>query len=590
MKQFAKKVLIMMLSAMLLTCSFSTFTAPGIVLADDEEDLIIEQVKQFERSKADGIYTLNSYANNLILVNKLDAVSAQQVLDIASEAVSKITDGKVASESELSTLISNSEKQMDAIVSQVAVTTSGFISLTDTFETKTVRAGETVTLVLPVVSFAPVSLFNIVLTPQISNLVAEWPFEPSTGDTATIAAMPPYDNSVDLNTVRQDVSFTFKVRSDVYTGYYPLKFSYTYNRNGNVETGTLTAYIKTIGGDEAGKLDATSSTAIISQPRIIVTGFTTTPEYINAGDTFTVNINVQNTSKTETIRNVLFDLQAVVESTTNATTSSVAVFLPTSGASSIYYDKIGPGESIPISMEMNAKNDLTEKPYVLSVNVKYDTENATNLTDTANISIPIHQEARCENSSFEISPESIEVGSQANVMFSVYNTGKTTLNNTWVKFKADSISGGDTYLGNLAPGATGSVDAMLNGIAATMDDGTVTVEISYEDDAGNISTIERTMTLFVSEVYIDDYDWSMDDMGYMEEEATGGIKPWQIVLIVIAVVIVALIVLLKVRRKIKKKKEEAQLALEADQLVDELVAEEKKEEAKTNETKKDEEE
>ncbi|MCR5716823.1 MAG: hypothetical protein K6G23_08260 [Lachnospiraceae bacterium] len=576
MKRMVKKLAMAVVSAMLLTCSISTVMTPQTVLADDTEDAILAQITNFERSKADGIYTLNSYANNLILVNKLDAVTAQQVLDIASDAVTKITDGKVSSESELETLISNAEAQMDALVKNVAVATSGFISLTDTFETKTVRAGETITLTLPVVSYAKVSLFDIVVTPQISNLVAEWPFEPSTGEAATIAAMPPYDNTVDLDSVRQDISFTFKVRSDVYTGYYPLKFNYTYNRNGNVEEGTFTAYIKTIGGEEAGKLDATSSTAIISQPRIIVTGFTTTPDYINAGDTFTVNINIQNTSKTETIRNVLFDLQAVVESTTNSTTSSVAVFLPTSGASSIYYDKIGPGETIAISMEMNAKNDLTEKPYVLSVNVKYDTENATNLTDTANISIPVHQEARCENSSFEISPEAIEVGEQSNVMFSVYNTGKTTLNNTWVKFKADSISGGDTYLGNLAPGATGSVDAMITGAAATMDDGTVTVEISYEDDAGNVSTIERTMNLMVSEVYIDDYNWSEGDMGEEVVEEESGSGAGRIGLIIAALVIVALIVVLIIFKKRKAKKQALKEAQEADELVNDLVADEEK--------------
>ena len=62
---------------------------------------------------------------------------------------------------------------------------------------------------------------------------------------------------------------------------------------------------------------------------------------------------------------------------------------------------------------------------------------------------------------------------QSNVMFQIYNTGKTTLYNVQVKFEADSVEGGDTFIGNLAPGATGNVDAMVNGIAATTDDGSV---------------------------------------------------------------------------------------------------------------------
>ena len=37
------------------------------------------------------------------------------------------------------------------------------------------------------------------------------------------------------------------------------------------------------------------------------------------------------------------------------------------------------------------------------------------------------------------------------------------------------------FVGNLQSGATGNVDVMLTGIAPTMDDGTVIMEISYED-------------------------------------------------------------------------------------------------------------
>ena len=43
------------------------------------------------------------------------------------------------------------------------------------------------------------------------------------------------------------------------------------------------------------------------------------------------------------------------------------------------------------------------------------------------------------------------------IMFDVYNTGKTTLYNVWVKFEGDSISGGDSFLGTISSGATGPV-------------------------------------------------------------------------------------------------------------------------------------
>ena len=99
------------------------------------------------------------------------------------------------------------------------------------------------------------------------------------------------------------------------------------------------------------------------EPRIIVTGFETNPKEVYAGDTFLVTIHVKNTSKDKAVNNVLFDMQAV-ESGTEANTT-YAVFLPTSGSSSVYTDSIGPGNEFDINIEMTAKTDLNRSPTLL---------------------------------------------------------------------------------------------------------------------------------------------------------------------------------------------------------------------------------
>ena len=123
-------------------------------------------------------------------------------------------------------------------------------------------------------------------------------------------------------------------------------------------------------------------------------------------------------------------------------------------------------------------------------------------------SIPVKQEARIDTGEYEILPDSIDVGNQTNIMFPVYNKGKTTLYNVQVDFIGDSVEGGSTFLGKLEPGATGNVDAMVNGIAPTMDDGTIIARISYEDEAGNVSYLDKEITLFVMEAYYEDSDWT----------------------------------------------------------------------------------
>jgi len=443
--------------------------------------------------------------------------------------------------------------------------TSEFLSLADTYQTPTVKYGDAVLIALPVVNYSSVPLKDVIVRPRISNLVSEWPFEPNAaGATKAIKRFPAYDNKKNMEDVRQDLAFYFVVREDAKSGYYKLEFDATYTRDEQVEKAVLTTYVKVVGKPESGTLDgdAEDDKTESSKPRIIVTGFETAPAQVYAGTTFTVTVHVKNTSQSASVTNVLFDMQAKEEGKDED--SKFAAFLPTSGSSSVYVDSIAPGASKDLVIEMSAKSDLSQKPYVLDVNMKYDAKDAVDLTDTASVSIPIYQEQRCETGDAEVTPSDITVGSQSNIMFDVYNTGKTTLYNVWVKFQGDSISGGDSFLGTIASGETGSVDAMVTGAAATMDDGKIKALISYENESGVVTTIEKELELFVSEEMMEDFSDPMagmeGEMG-MEEMEGGGPKKFILpIVLVVIVLIVAAVLFLRIRKKKKKEQEE----LEAD--------------------------
>ncbi|MBR3524563.1 MAG: hypothetical protein IKO11_01835, partial [Lachnospiraceae bacterium] len=144
--------------------------------------------------------------------------------------------------------------------------------------------------------------------------------------------------------------------------------------------------------------------------------------------------------------------------------------------------------------------------------------------------------------------------------YSIYNKGKTTLYNVQADFEGDSVEGGSTFIGKLDPGATGSVDAMLNAVAPTMDDGIVKTVISYEDEAGNVTKIEKDLQIFVYEMdYSEMGEEGWMDPGMTEIEEEGGGFPWGILFGGVALVIVAGIVtgiLLGRSRKKKKLKAE----------------------------------
>ena len=211
---------------------------------------------------------------------------------------------------------------------------------------------------------------------------------------------------------------------------------------------------------------------------------------------------------------------------------------------------------------MQAKADLSQKPYVLTVNMKYDTEDQVNLTDVAHVSVPIKQEAKLDTGTAEIMPESIAVGEQSNVMFSIFNTGKTTLFNVKVNYESETVDNGVTYLGNIAPGNTGNVDSMLTGIAPDTGNGVVKAVITYEDEAGNESRYEKDLNLSVYEMTFDEGMMEDIPMEPMEDETAQKKIPLEAIIGIIAAVIAVIaviVVIVSKKRKAKKQKEDMDL-------------------------------
>ena len=418
------------------------------------------------------------------------------------------------------------------------------------------NAGQQVNVVLPVVNMGRTRVKNVVVTPAISEDAAKWPFEIETSNySQTIDRLPGTDDGGTDMERRRELTWTLKTRKDAPSGYMPISFSVTFeNDDKSLTTVTLTSYVKVVGTTGI-SADGKSST-----PRVIVTGFSTSPETVHAGDTFTLTLHMQNTSKATAVKNMVFDIQAASESTD--TTYVAASFLPTAGSSTVFVDKIAAGANKDISIELEARSDLAQKPYVINVKMNYEDESVNAYENTASVSIPVRQEARIDTSSVEVTPQSIEVGGEANVSFSLYNIGKTKLYNASVKFQADSVTGGDTYLGNIDPGATGSVDAYLSGAAATTDDGKVKILITFEDESGEKTTIEKEMELYVTEMM--DYDDGMTDDGMMDDgsQSQGGFKIWY-VLVPLVLILAAVVAVIVIR---KKKAKKAAALLDAEDL------------------------
>lgn len=448
-----------------------------------------------------------------------------------------------------------------------ATSTSSYVMPANTWVTPETTYGQDVIVVLPLVNMFKYNLKDVIITPVVSTKASDWPFEiQATGYTQKLDSLLGEEACPTEKDRVQNVAWSFKTRDDVLTGYYKIDYNILYtNPACQVESCTISTFVKTTGKTGAGTTEnGASGSDNTSTPRVIVSGFTTTPADVYAGDTFTLNLGIENTSKRTAVSNLEFTLEAAVEGKDDNTYSA---FLPTSGSNTIYIDKIAAGGKADISIDLTAKADLIQKPYVMKINMAYEDDDYNAFTEDSSVSIPVKQISKFETSSPEITPESIMVGEESNIMFSIYNTGKTKLYNVSVKFLGDSIEGGDCFIGPLESGATGNVDAMVTGAAPTQDDGVIKAEITYEDESGNVTKEEKDITLVVDEAVSDNM---LDDMGDMEEETTTKSPvPLIIVIVVILLAIIAGGVVFFSRKKHKKaienELEELNDALEEEQ-------------------------
>lgn len=542
-----------------------------------------EEKKSISEIRAEAIKEIEEYAK--IIKVKVSEETAKKIDKIVKQYRKLIKGNEeeeiepLSTESAIADCVTEAKEAIDALATEEKTdgeslneetvtpsSTSDFIMVGGNWITPVATYGQVVNVVLPVVNMGGVNLANVTVTPVISNLVGEWPFEIETsGYTQTIRDLPGKGNGQSDMDRRRELTWTLKTRADALTGYYKLQFNVLYYIGTEAESATLTTYVYVNGAPGSGSVEAEGGT---STPRVIVTGFETEPAQVHAGDTFTLTLHLKNTSQRTAVSNMLVNFAAPSEGMD--ADSTYAAFLPTSGSNTEYISKIGKGATIDLSIEMTAKADLTQKPYQIDVSMEYEDENYTAFSSNADVSIPIYQEARFELSTPEVLPASIAVGNEANVMFSIYNVGKITLYNVKVYFKDDTVTGGECFLGKIEAGGTGSVDALVTGAAASTEDELVTIVVEYEDETGKKSTYEQDITLAVTEdsflgdeMYMDDFS---EEVQY--EEEGGGKTSVIITLVIVVLVVIITVIVLLVRRSKRKKEEEERV-----NLLDELEGE-----------------
>ncbi|MBS6516980.1 MAG: hypothetical protein KH353_02115 [Clostridium sp.] len=388
-------------------------------------------------------------------------------------------------------------------------------------------------------------MYDVRVSMQLDASAEKFPFDINDGN---------YDRKMGDMDVNQTVSvpYSMAVREDAKSGFYPItyKISYKETEDGDFEEPVDKILYVRVKGEDDDDLSADAGDNERTKARIIVESFSTEPAEVYAGTPFVLKIRMKNASSDVQASNILFTFSS-------EDTDKNPVFTTEEGSSAVVVNSLAPGQSADLELLFNSSPTAEQKSYTMSIKEKYDSPEFKNAEEEVKISIPVKQQPRLSTSTIEVMPESISVGSETNVMFGINNTGKVLLYNVTAVFEGDSIQKTDAYVGNIEPGKTGNVDTMISGIAPTTDDGKIKIIISYEDENGEVTEVEKEMSLLVTEPAEEPADMdAMADMEEMTPEEPSAFSKYKWVILLAVAAAAAAGTAVYRRQKAKKKAQE----------------------------------
>ncbi|MDE6434554.1 MAG: hypothetical protein K2L07_10030 [Lachnospiraceae bacterium] len=210
-----------------------------------------------------------------------------------------------------------------------------------------------------------------------------------------------------------------------------------------------------------------------AEPKVMVTDYKVKEDKITAGGEFELSVTIYNTAK-KNVKNMKV-----------AVLSEAGELLPAKGAGTAYIEQLNAETEETLVFQMAAANGLEEKSYKLMIKLNYEDNYGSPYAVEDAIYLPLQLEQRYSLTDLTIDGKFI-LGEELEITGMVNNLGKGTLYNVTVKTSGDNISEKESYIGNIEPGKSGSLDMIVE--AKHLSDGTQRmnyITVIYEDEKGN---------------------------------------------------------------------------------------------------------
>ncbi len=285
---------------------------------------------------------------------------------------------------------------------------------------------------------------------------------------------------------KKSVTVNVIAGKDIAEGMNTLTVDYEYKDGHKAATSdSVTLYVLNVQKEE---------NAGLSKPKLMVSEFSASSDVVKSGEEFDFTFSVYNTHSETAAKNI-------------KVTVTSEMFSVTKGSNSFFMPVIAPGESEQITINLKASAAAMTGSYPVDIRMEYEYDgmpvteaNAGGVEVTETKMLLIKENLR-------VSVENVTVGGwntpyvdqPTQLAFSVYNMGKSQLNNVYFTVEGDFevANGSSYYYGTLQAGYPDYVEMDITPLAAG--DVTGKLIVHMEDSNGDEVTYETEITGYVME-------------------------------------------------------------------------------------------
>ena len=365
-------------------------------------------------------------------------------------------------------------------------------------------------------------------------------FEPSEGIVLSENSASKVVPVIETSGVR-NVQIRLRVAKDCASANQSVTVTYTYSYktpDGTVQAETTEKLLFTV--VPASSAESTSS-ASSATPNIIVTDYNYGGR-ITAGDTFTLRLQFQNTSRKLSAENIVMSVE---------TGAGLSI---TSASNTYYFSSLAAGKTQTQSIPMRVAVNADPEGATIDISFRYEYVDGGTRSDASaseKLSVPIYIPDR-----FTVSAPDMELVGMQNEELSLslpyINKSRVEVNNVSAELLFDEQSvfceQPRVNLGNFEAGKSGTIDFYFTPLEAGS--GSVSVQVTYEDELMQEKKLEIRVPFSADEGYVD--PGMEEPMDFPDEEPSSlAWLRWAIPAAVLVVVIAAVVLI--VRRRKKKK-------------------------------------